>query len=475
MKENLLQLFQDRFDHRPEAFLELQADASSRRYFRMVGQGGFTAVGAIGPDREENRAFLSFARAFRSIDLPVPEVFCEDQEAGVWILEDLGDTTLFKHLTQLREGLPADEFPQEAEALYRKALTALPRFQISGHKVVDYELAYPRRAFDGQSMRWDLNYFKYHFLKLSHLPFSEQRLEDDFDRLMALLLQAESDFFLYRDFQSRNIMIRDGEPWFIDFQGGRMGALQYDVASLLYDGKANIPQEVRDRLLDVYLEALEKHHAFNRAEFLVQFRGFALIRIMQALGAYGYRGFFERKKHFLDSVPFAARNLRNILAQGMPAPLSELEKVLGRIIDRWAHTNQRATSPGKLTLLVQSFSYKKGGYPTDQTGHGGGHAIDCRGLPNPHRVPELRDFTGKDREIVEFMESHDEVQDFWGHVREIVDGHVENYLARGFDSLTVSFGCTGGQHRSVYLTMKMAAHIRERFPEVKLMVRHREL
>jgi aminoglycoside/choline kinase family phosphotransferase len=475
MKERLLQLFHDRFGHRPNAFLELEADASTRRYSRLAGNDGVTAVGAMGPDREENRAFLTFAKAFRSIGLPVPEVYCEDQDAGVWLLEDLGDTTLFKSLTHARTGLPEDQFPEEVEALYRKALWALPRFQVQGHLVADYELAYPRRAFDQQSMRWDLNYFKYHFLKLSHLPFNEQRLEDDFDRLIGLLLEAPSDFFLYRDFQSRNIMIRDSEPWFIDFQGGRMGALQYDVASLLYDGKANIPQPVRDRLLEVYLEALAEHRSFPREEFLVQYRGFVLIRIMQALGAYGYRGFFERKKHFLDSVPFAARNLRNLLEAGMPAPLPELERVFGSIVDSWAHANGKVEAPEKLTLLVQSFSYKKGGYPTDQTGHGGGHAFDCRGLPNPHRVPELRDLTGKDRDIVDFMEGNEEVQTFWGHVRGIVDGHIKNYLSRGFESLTVSFGCTGGKHRSVFFTMKTAEHIRTRFPEVELIVRHREI
>lgn len=474
MKERLLQLFQDHFGHRPNAFLELQADASTRRYFRMVGDEGFTAIGAIGPDREENRAFLSFAKTFRAIDLPVPEVLVEDQDAGVWLLEDLGDATLFKVLSQLRSDSPENTFPTEAEALYRKVLAILPGFQVLGHKVIDYGLAYPRRAFDEQSMRWDLNYFKYHFLKLSHLDFNEQRLEDDFDRLIALLLQAESDFFLYRDFQSRNIMIREEEPWFIDFQGGRMGPLQYDVASLLYDAKANIPQDARDRLLDAYLAGLEEHVSIDRTQFLVQFRAFVLIRIMQALGAYGYRGFFEQKRHFLDSVPFAARNIRNILTEGMPIPLPELEKVLGTIVGRWAHSSGRVKSPGKLNLLVQSFSYKKG-YPSDQAGHGGGHTFDCRALPNPGRTARLRELTGEDQAVADFLDQSTEVQDFWSHVREIVDAHVANFLSRDFESLTVSFGCTGGQHRSVYFTRKLATHVRERFPQVELSVMHREL
>ncbi len=474
MKERLLQLFQDRFGYRPSAYLELEADASTRRYHRLVGEGDVSAIGAIGPDREENRAFLAFAKAFRKAGLPVPEVFVDDQEAGVWLLEDLGDTNLFQLLTRLRSERPEQTFPEEAEEIYRKALSVLPRFQIEGHAVVDYDLAYPRRAFDHQSMRWDLNYFKYHFLKLSHLPFNEQRLEDDFDRLLDLLTQAESDFFLYRDFQSRNIMIRNGEPWFIDFQGGRMGALQYDVASLLYDGKANIPQEARDRLLETYLDALGTYHSFHRQEFLTQFRSFVLIRIMQALGAYGYRGFFERKRHFLDSVPFAARNLRTLLGTGLPAPLPELERVFESIVERWAHSGEAAASSGKLTVLVQSFSYKRG-YPTDREGHGGGYAFDCRGLPNPGRLPELRDFTGKDREIADYLEAHEEVREFWDHVRGIVDRHVGNYLARNFHSLTVSFGCTGGKHRSVFFASKMASHLAERFPDVEVALRHREL
>jgi hypothetical protein len=269
-------------------------------------------------------------------------------------------------------------------------------------------------------------------------------------------------------------MIREEEPWFIDFQGGRTGPLQYDVASLLYDAKANIPQDARDRLLEAYLAGLEEHVSIDRAQFLVQFRAFVMIRIMQALGAYGYRGFFEQKRHFLDSVPFAARNIRNILTEGMPIPLPELEKVLGTIVSRWAHSSGRVKSPGKLNLLVQSFSYKKG-YPSDQAGHGGGHTFDCRALPNPGRTARLRELTGEDQAVADFLDESTEVQDFWTHVREIVDAHVANFLSRDFESLTVSFGCTGGQHRSVYFTRKLATHVRERFPQVELRVMHREL
>jgi aminoglycoside/choline kinase family phosphotransferase len=230
LKERLIGLFEERYGHRPDVILDLAADGSTRQYFRLVWGDEQTAVGAIGPDRDENRAFLAFAKAFRDAGLPVPEIYAEDREAGVWLEEDLGDTTLFKALSAARVECGEDEFPSDIAELYRKVLAILPRFQVLGNEVIDYRLAYPRQAFDRQSIRWDLNYFKYHFLKLAHVPFNEQRLEDDFSRLTEHLLEADTDYFLYRDFQSRNIMIRSGEPWFLDFQGGRKGAPHYDVA-----------------------------------------------------------------------------------------------------------------------------------------------------------------------------------------------------------------------------------------------------
>lgn len=345
MKERLIQLFADRAGHRPDAIVEMAPDGSTRQYYRLHWGEGNTMVGAIGPDHEENRAFLSFARAFRGIGLPVPEIFADDREAGVWLEEDLGDTTLFQSLSEARGESSEEAFPEHSEELFRRALTVLPRFQLQGHQVVDYRLAYPRQAFDRRSIRWDLNYFKYHFLKLAHIEFNEQRLEDDFSRITELLLEADSDFFLYRDFQSRNIMIRDGEPWFIDFQGGRKGALQYDVASLLYDAKANIPKAVRDRLLDHYLGALRDHTTIDEGRFRDHFLGFVLVRLMQALGAFGYRGFFERKRHFLESVPFAAQSLEELLEWGLPVALPELEGVYSRIVDRWAGRAPLPTHP----------------------------------------------------------------------------------------------------------------------------------
>ncbi|TFH64573.1 MAG: phosphotransferase enzyme family protein, partial [Gemmatimonadales bacterium] len=352
MKERLIQLFADRMGHRPDAILEMGADGSTRQYFRLVWGDQETVVGAIGPDHEENRAFLSFASAFRQVGLPVPEIFAEDREAGVWLEEDLGDTTLFQALVAARARKADELFPEEAEELFRRALAVLPRFQVEGHRAIDYRLAYPRQAFDRRSIRWDLNYFKYHFLKLAHIEFNEQRLENDFSRLTELLLEADADYFLYRDFQSRNIMIRDGEPWFIDFQGGRKGALQYDVASLLFDAKANLPPAARDRLLDHYLVSLERYAHIDQSLFRHHFQGFVMVRLMQALGAFGYRGFFERKRHFLESVPFAAKNLDDVLASGLPTDLPELESVYRRIVHRWTGDVPGAESLGELTVSV---------------------------------------------------------------------------------------------------------------------------
>lgn len=471
MKERLIGLAEEFYGRRPDVILDLGADGSTRRYFRLVWDPGQTVVGAIGPDRDENRAFLAFARALHDAGLPVPEIYAGDGEAGVWLEEDLGDTTLFTALSAARVECGEDEFPADIEELYRKALAILPRFQVEGNKVIDYRLAYPRQAFDEQSIRWDLNYFKYHFLKLAHISFNEQRLEDDFSRLTQHLLEAGAEFFLYRDFQSRNIMIRDGEPWFLDFQGGRKGAPHYDVASLLYDAKASIPPAVRAALLNHYLDVLTGYVDVDRAVFQEQFRSFVLVRLMQAMGAYGYRGFFERKRRFLESVPNAARNLEQVLDEGLHIALPELELVYRRIADRWACPRSEARRASGLVVTIQSFSYRDG-YPPDMEGHGGGYVFDCRALPNPHDVPAFRELTGKVPEVADWLERSPEVQEFWESARAMVEPHVETYVGRGFSSLTVSFGCTGGQHRSVFMAEKLAAHLAARHPHVDVQVQH---
>lgn len=465
-------LFAQTFGRPPDEITRLPADGSQRVYLRLSGAPQGTVVGACGLDPDENRAFLSFSRAFRGIGLPVPEVYASDERHGIWLEEDLGDTTLFRALSAARLDQPA-EFPPAMIAVYERVVEMLPRFQIEGGRVVDYDVAYPRPAFDGQSMMWDLNYFKYHFLKLAGVPFSEQRLENDFQRLTEHLLTAGADHFLYRDFQSRNIMLRGEQPWFIDYQGGRRGAPHYDIASLLYDAKAEIPDAVREHLLDQYLSGLSRHLTIDAERFIETYRAFVLIRIMQAMGAYGYRGFFERKSRFLESVPYAARNIAALLERGLPIELPEVERVFGRIVSAWADRVPTTGPPKGLCVHLASFSYRQG-LPADDTGHGGGFVFDCRSLPNPGRYTEYANLTGRDRPVIEFLEAAPETEAFWNHVAPLVDAHLVNYRGRNFSDFSVAFGCTGGQHRSVYFAERLARHVRERHPDVIVELKHAE-
>ena len=473
MHDALIRLFVERFGHPPRSVLEIAGDGSNRSYFRMIGRELQTAVGAFGPDREENRAFIEYTRAFHGGGLPVPELYGTDERARVWLEEDLGDTTLFNALVEARRR-EAGDFPASMLPVYRRVLEWLPRFQVEGARLIDFRHAYPRAAFDRQSIVWDLNYFKYHFLKLAQIPFNEERLERDFELLADFLLQADTSLFLYRDFQSRNIMLDDaGGPRFIDYQGGRRGAPHYDIASLLYDAKAAIPDPVRDQLLAHYLDALAQHVPVERDRFLERYRGYVLVRIMQALGAYGYRGFFERKARFLQSVPYAARNLQQILDRGLPIDVPELRNAFERIASRWGEPAPSSSAQG-LTLIVNSFSFRRG-YPDDDAGgHGGGYVFDCRALPNPGRHLEYCDQCGQDTPVVEYLERRAETHEFWRNVHALIDRQIEEYLRRGFASLTVSFGCTGGQHRSVYFAERLAAHVRSDYPQVTVRLRHRE-
>ncbi|HET6618090.1 MAG TPA: RNase adapter RapZ [Gemmatimonadota bacterium] len=472
MHDALLRLYRETRGDRPAAVVSIAGDGSQRTYHRLIAGDGSTLIGAFGPDHDENRAFLSFSRAFRSIDLPVPAIYAVDESVGVWLQEDLGETTLFAALEEARRR-EGGALPVTALALYRRVLEVLPRFQVEGDAVIDYDVAHPRSAFDRQSILWDLNYFKYHFLKLAQIPFHEARLERDFDTLAEFLLQAPRDFFLYRDFQSRNIMVRNEEPWFIDYQGGRRGALQYDVASLLYDAKADLPEAIRNELLAWYLDALREHIDVDEVAFEVYYRGFVLVRIMQALGAYGYRGFFERKPRFLQSVPYAAANIRRLLDQGLPIALPELEAAFGNIVADWAGPPESEAEGTGLTVHVESFSYRRG-FPEDVAGHGGGFVFDCRALPNPGRLEEFRNSTGRSESVARFLEAEPGLEPFWDHVRGLVETQVEVYRSRGFTSLSIAFGCTGGQHRSVYFAEKLARHLATRFPDIRVRLHHRE-
>jgi len=472
MHARLSELFAHRFGAPPAAVEELKADGSDRKLFRLTAADGPTAIGVENGDRDENAAFLGFSRHFRAAGLPVPEIYADDGAAGVYLEEDLGDTTLFELLQNERGADP--EVPFGIAAIYAQAVRLLARMQIEAGRDLDYRLCYPHSAFDRRSMNWDLNYFKYYFLKLAQIPFHEQKLENDFDALCGFLLQAPADFFLYRDFQSRNIMVRDGQPWFIDYQGGRRGALLYDLASLLLDAKANLPFAFRDRIKEVYLQAASELTAVDRENFDDFYRGFSLIRILQAMGAYGYRGFYQRKARFLQSVPYAIRNLEHLLQGGeLPVALPALWDALHRVV---ASTRLRVIAqvpaPLALTVRLESFSYQ-GGYPIDGSGHGGGFVFDCRALPNPGRQAKFASLTGRDPEVIAWLQPQEEVRQFLAQVGGLLEPTLAAYQKRNFTHLSVAFGCTGGQHRSVFCVETLAQSLRGR-PGIAVEVYHRE-
>jgi aminoglycoside/choline kinase family phosphotransferase len=464
----LEKLFEQHFRTAVERMQPVQGElgGSGRRIVRLSA-GKLSAVGILYGVREENVAFIEFSRHFRRRGLPVPEIYAEELDHGAYLEEDLGDTSLFEFLSKNRSGESIDAPVVEA---YRKVIATLPRFQIEAGHDLNYKLCYPRGSFDRQSIAWDLNYFKYYFLRLAGIPFSEQALEDDFTQLTDFLLSADRDYFLYRDFQSRNIMLRDGDPFFLDYQGGRKGALQYDVASLLYDAKADLPPELRQQLLDHYLATLSSFIDLKRDAFLHHYYAYVYIRIMQALGAYGFRGFYERKAHFLQSVPYALKNLRWLLHHvRLPIALSTLMEAFHSMLAS-EKLQSLASEADNLVVQIASFSFHRG-LPKDESGNGGGFVFDGRSLPNPGREERFKTLTGKDAAVVDYLNQQPSVHQFLASVMSLVDASVSNYRQRGFKHLMVSFGCTGGQHRSVYLAEQLAKHLRGR-TGVEVAVRH---
>jgi len=449
--------------------LQGQLGGSGRTIVRLTS-GNLSAIGILYSVREENVAFLEFSRHFRRRGLPVPEIYAEALSEGAYLEEDLGNTTLFDFLVSNRDG--AVIAPQVAEA-YRKVVAILPRFQVEAGRDLNYKVCYPRDRFDRQSIAWDLNYFKYYFLRLAGIPFNEQALETDFSRLTKFLLSANHDYFLYRDFQSRNIMLLDDQPYFLDYQGGRKGALQYDIASLLYDGKADLPPELRQQLLDHYLDCLAGYIDLDREAFMEHYYAYVYVRILQAMGTYGFRGFYERKAHFLQSVPYALKNLRWLASHvtlpiALPALMDALQAMLA------SETLQGlASSADKLKVRIFSFSFHCG-MPPDDSGNGGGYVFDARNLPNPGREEQFRALTGKDAPVIDYLNQQSSVHQYFASVLSLVDASVSSYQSRGFKNLMVSFGCTGGQHRSVYLAEQLARHLRSS-SALDVVVRHIEL
>ena len=447
-----------------DSITELPSSGSNRRYFRLSGDQ--TLIGVSGTSPEENQAFLYMARHFREKGLPVPEVYAKSDDARFYLQEDLGNMLLFD---AIEKGRKSSVFDEEEKRLLHKTIRLLPRVQFVGADGFDFSRCYPQAEFNQRSILWDLNYFKYCFLKATGMDFQENCLEDDFQKMASVLLRNASATFMYRDFQSRNVMIKEGEPWLIDFQGGRKGPVYYDVASFLWQAKARYPEDLRNELLADYMDALRQYMPVDETYFLSQLRHFVLFRTLQVLGAYGFRGYFEKKPHFIQSVPFAMDNLRVLLAKNYPE-----YPYLCDILRKLTNLKQFSDDIQKRMLEVKivSFAYKKG-IPNDPTGNGGGFVFDCRAINNPGKYERYNHFTGLDEPVIRFLEEDGEITRFLEHVYELVDASVNRYLDRGFTNLMVCFGCTGGQHRSVYSAQHLAEHIHRKFG-VKVNLIHRE-
>ena len=446
----------------------LTGSASHRRYFRLTGPDGRTLIGVEGTDADENRAFLTIDRHFASKGINVPKVVAED--GLCYLQEDLGSTVLYDALAS---GRTSGKYSEDEVALLRKTIAALPKIQVEGARGLDWSVCYPQPSFDARMVDFDLNYFKYDFLKLSGLEFNEVKLQDDFDRLRTDLLSEYSDTFMYRDFNARNVMLVDGEPWFIDFQGGRRGPVYYDVASFLWQARARYPESLREDLLQTYLEALRAYGPVDEAHFRSRLRLFILFRMLQVLGCYGYRGLWEGKKPFIDSIPPALEIVKSLLPFADYPYLSEVLASLSA-----PHPSEGVLFPepsdssSALTVTIYSFSFKKG-IPEDTSGNGGGYVFDCRSVHNPGKYERFKQLTGLDKPVIDFLEEDGEILRFLDNVYSLVDAHVERFLQRGFTHLQVSFGCTGGQHRSAYSAQHLAEHLVAKYP-VKVHLIHRE-
>ena len=446
----------------------LPASGSSRAYYRISTENG-SYIATYNSNIEENIAFLDFSKHFEDAGLPVPKIISVNDEKDCYIQSDLGDISLFNYVQNCIKNNSYD--PSTIE-LYKQSITNLVDFQIKGNENLDYSVAFPCPSFDRISVIDDLNYFKYYFLKVNdEINFNESRLNADFQRIADFIMEAPADFFIYRDFQSRNIMIKDNKTYFIDYQGGRKGPLQYDIISLLYQVKAQLPNELRNELLYHYKNALSKYVNIEEIEFDKYYNAFILLRLLQVLGAYGFRGLIQKKQHFIESIPFALKEL--ILLKdnlNFPFETKELTNILNQI--EILLPKYQPAENEKLTVVVNSFSFKNGGIPEDRSGNGGGFVFDCRALPNPGRYEEYKKLTGQDIEVQDFLNKYQEVQHFLESTQAIVFQSVDNYIERNFKNLFVNFGCTGGQHRSVFFAETTAKVLHQKYPQIKVVLNH---
>lgn len=474
MNAELKELFGKYSGTDAQSVIRLTAAGSNRVYYRLSASDGKTVVGVEGTNPDENRAFLVIGRHLRAAGLPVPEILAVADSGMCYLLQDLGDESLFGLMESARD---CGTYSAEQTALLEKVMRLLPDLQFKGGDGMDYSVCFPCESFDCRSIFWDLNYFKYSFLKATGLEFHEARLEDDFDRLATVLLaDAPYNTFMYRDFQARNVMVKDGEPWFIDFQGGRRGPVEYDVASFLWQARAAYPASLREHLIDTYIDSLARYRKVDASAFRNGLMHFVLFRTLQVLGAYGFRGYFERKQHFIESIPQAIGNLKDLLNAGVGATdYPYLVEVLNGLVELPQFAPVSAPSDGKLTVRVMSFSYRKGGIPEDNSGNGGGFVFDCRAMHNPGKYDQYKKITGADAPVIEFLESQGEVQRYLDNVYGLVDPAVDKYIERGFLNLMVAFGCTGGQHRSLYCANHLADHLKAKYGDrIHIVLEHRE-
>ena len=500
--EALRKLYEQWKGEAPVQTERLAGAGSNREYYRMTDGEGQSVIGCIGTSRDENHAFVCLTKHFTRRQLPVPQILAVSNDELRYLQTDLGDQSLFDALRVGREA--GGRYTQQERALLVKTIRELPNIQMRGARGLDWSCCYPQPEFDQDSVLFDLNYFKYCFLKATGLDFHELKLEANF-RMLAKDLTAETcDAFLYRDFQARNVMLVDGEPRFIDYQGGRKGPFYYDLASFLWQASAKYPDKLRRDLIAEYYDSLKNYTEVpSERHFKARLDLFVLFRTLQVLGAYGFRGYFERKRHFIDSIPPAMDNMRNLLKNSTVDAYPYLKEVLSNMCqlpqfapqkvvvakraDGYKTTESNVYKPhpqdgpatfskydgtGPLVVRVFSFSYRKG-IPEDESGNGGGYVFDCRSTHNPGRYEPYKQLTGLDEPVIRFLEDDGEITIFLQSVYRLADAHVERYLQRGFTSLMFSFGCTGGQHRSVYSAQHLAEHIHEKYG-IEVRICHRE-
>jgi len=469
--EDIIKLFKSYSEEEITSIDRIPQSGSDRSYFR-INTAVQSFIATLNLNTRENETFIYFSRHFLKLNCPVPQVLAVSDDKTLYLQQDFGDLCLLDIIAE--EGQS-----DRVYTLFQHSLLALSQLQIKGDSGLDYSNCITSREFGKQAIISDLLYFKYYFLDTLKIPYDKEKLISEFDSLSAYLADADHKYFMFRDFQSRNIMIRMDKVHFIDFQGGMKGALQYDVASLLWQAKAELSDEWKTSLLYYYMGCVETilGTPIDRVRFETQFNGYVLIRLLQVLGAYGFRGLFERKAHFLTSIPLALTNLKWFLNnKDIGLQLPEFERLLQEVVQPGMvkkFTPIKATAATPLVVRINSFSYIKSGYPKDVTVNGGGFVFDCRGILNPGRITEFKQQTGRDKPVKDYLEQKTKMPDFLNNIYNILDITVEDYITRGFEHLMINFGCTGGQHRSVYAADAVARHLRNKFV-VKIELNHME-